>query len=176
MKNLFLLIFAFATSVTYSQNSVLRLEKMSIPECDCSVYMPKGSVPFEKSYSEDSSLVFTNEYVTEDNFVFGAITVKFKQNLGDDKAVYEEMLIAYLDYLKAQFEVTAAAGYGKGHTLENNPDAIGIIDFWQIGETGEIAVKGWIDGGNLAILYIFGISEYPVYNIQQMFLDGFRFE
>lgn len=177
MKKLIFLVFVLILSNVKSQtNSIPRLEKMSIPECDCSVYMPQGTSMFNKAFSQDSSLVFTAEYVTEDNFSFSAIAVKFKESLGKDKTINEEMLVMYMDYIKAQLQITESAGYGKGHTMEKYPNAIGIIDYWVDASGFQFAVKGWIDGDKLAILYIAGSTEYPVFNLQQMYLDGFRFE
>ncbi len=177
MKKLFFFFFILILSNVKSQStSIPRLEKMSIPECGCSVYMPKGTTPFNKSFSSDSSLVFTAEYITEDNFSFSAITVKFKESLGNDKTTNEDMLELYMDYIKSQLSITSSAGYGKGHTMEKYPDAIGIIDYWENSAGFQFAVKGWIDGENLAIFYIAGTKEYPHFNLQQMYLDGFRFE
>lgn len=177
MKKLIFLVFVLILSNVKSQtSSIPRLEKVSIPECGCSVYMPKGTSMFNKAFSEDSSLVFTAEYITEDNFSFSAITVKFKESLGKDKTTNEEMLMMYMDYIKSQLKITASAGYGKGHTMEKYPDALGIIDYWEDSSGYQFAVKGWIDGEKLAILYIAGTTEYPVFNLQQMYLDGFRFE
>jgi hypothetical protein len=157
-------------------DNIPRLEKMSIPECNCSVYMPKGTLPFSKAYSEDSSLVFTSDYITEDNFSFVAITVKFKQSMGTDKVANEQLLCGYMDYIKSQLAITASAGYGKGHTLEKYPDALGVLDYCSDEEGFQYAMKGWINENNLAILYIVGTKDYPHFNLQQMFLDGFRFE
>src|SRR5688572_25328214 len=177
MKNLLFLILVLVLSDVKSQtSSIPRLEKISIPDCGCSVYMPKGTAPFSKEYSKDSSLVFTADYVTEDDFSFSAIAVKFKESLGKDKATNEEMLIMYMDFIKSQLTITGSAGYGKGHTMEKYPDAVGIIDYWEDAAGYQFAVKGWIDGEKLAILYIAGKSEYPYFNLQQMFFGGFGFD
>lgn len=177
MKKLLLLIFILILSNVKSQTtSIPRLEKISILECNCSVYMPKGTSMFNKAYSEDSSMVFTAEYITEDNFSFSAIAVKFKVSLGKDKSTNEEMLVMYMDYIKSQLKITESAGYGKGHSMEKYPDAIGVLDYWWDESGHQFVVKGWIDGEKLAILYIAGTTEYPVFNLQQMYLDGFRFD
>jgi len=177
IKKILIIVFVFVSSLVNSQTtSIPRLEKMSIPECNCSVYMPKGTQPFIKAFSEDSSLVFTSDYFTEDNFSFGAITVKFKQSIGTDKVANEQLLCGYMDYIKSQLAITASAGYGKGHTLEKYPDAVGVIDYCSDDEGFQYAMKGWINQNNLAILYIAGTTDYPHFNLQQMFLDGFQFE
>ncbi len=176
MKSIFtLFIFLFLITAANAQ-TVLRLEKIQIPECGCSVYVPKNSPAFEMSYSEDSSKVFTSESTTDDNYIFGTIVVKFKTPLGNDKATNEEMLIAYMDFLKSSFGITSSAGYGKGHTLEKYPDAIGAIDYWEDADKNQYKVKGWIDGNVLIFKFVMGTEEYHTYNVQEMFLDGVRFE
>ncbi len=36
------------------------------------------------------------------------------------------------------------------------------------------AIKGWVDGDMIAVLYVFSLEELNV-NLQNLFLDGFRF-
>ncbi len=174
---IFLSLAAYAQA---QQPGVLQFEKVSIPECGCSVYLPKGTLPFEISLSQDSSQVFIAEYETADtlgdNYVFSVIAVRFKDETGADRATNEDLLIAYMEFIKEQLEIVSSAGYGRGHTLEGFPDATGIIDFWSDAEGYEYKVKGWIDGKKLGLLLLGGSSEYPYYNAQEVFLNGFRFE
>jgi hypothetical protein len=138
--------------------------------------MPQGSTPFEKSYSPDSSMVFTSEYMSSDDFNFGAIVVRFKEPIGSDRAVNEQLLISYMDYLKSQYGIVKSAGYGTDHTLEGFPDAVGVIDYWQDEAGKSFAVKGWNDGNKMGVLFIYGVGDYPNFNLQNMFLNGFRFD
>ena len=36
----------------------------------------------------------------------------------------EALLISYLDFLQSSFAIVSAAGYGKGHTTEYNPEKL----------------------------------------------------
>ncbi len=159
------------TTVAFTQ--VPRLTKYTIGDSGASAYFP-SEPEFELSYSEDSSKVYTGE-VESDSFNFAAIVVQFKENIGNDKVANEDLLIAYLDFMKAQFNITETAGYGKGHTMDSNPDAAGVIDYWEDAEGINYQVKGWVDDAFLALMIIYGDSEYPIFNISQMFLNGFRF-
>jgi hypothetical protein len=87
----------------------------------------------------------------------------------------EDVLIGYLDYLQTTFGIVNAAGYGKGHLLASSPNATGILDYWEDGEGNKWAVKAWADENKLGVMMLYGPKEYPYFNVQQMFLDGFRF-
>ena len=87
----------------------------------------------------------------------------------------EDLTMPYPDFLQEQFAVIASAGYGKGHTLESTPAAIGVIDYWENVDGLQYAVKAWCDGDYLAVLLLCGPQEYPVFSVQEMFLNGFRF-
>lgn len=69
----------------------------------------------------------------------------------------------------------AYTGSGIGHTLESNPIAKGYIDYWEDAEGDSWAVKACIDGNYLTVMYIAGDIDNMNFNLQQMFLNGFRF-
>lgn len=156
---------------------VPQLSKTVIGNSGCSAYLPQGFPEFEVSFSEDSSLVYVSE-MGIGNYYFGCITVKFAEPFdasvsGDE---FEELLIAYMAFLENSLDITGAAGIGRGHRLESSPDARGVIDYWEDEAGNHYAVKGWANAKNLGVLYITGPDEYPYFNLQKMFLDGFRFE
>jgi hypothetical protein len=82
---------------------------------------------FDKTYSEDSSIVYTAE-CKADSLSYGVICVKLKQIISDSTAA-ENLMISYLDYLKTSFKIKSAMGYGKGHRMEKKRDAKGVIDY-----------------------------------------------
>jgi len=174
-----LLAMLFALTVVFPANcyaqSAPRLEKKVIGNSGCFGYFPKDMPDFEVSYSEDGAAVFTSEIeVGEHNF--SCITVKFKDPFVDsDREDMQELLISYLDFLQSQFGVTGTAGYGKGHTLESNPNATGILDYWEDADGLQYAVKGWVDQSYMGINFIYGKEDYPFFSLQEMFLNGFRF-
>jgi hypothetical protein len=128
---------------------------------------------FEKTFSEDSSIVYTGD-CEADSLTYGIICVKLKEavNSGEDA---EELMISYLDYLKSIFEITTAAGYGKGQTLSGNPGARGVIDYWKDKEGNEQKVKGWTDGKFISVMYIKANGELEETEKMNAFLNGFRF-
>jgi hypothetical protein len=134
-------------------------------------YMPEQPT-VERTLSEDSSAVFTCEVKWQD-FFFAVIAVKFSAPMEDD--VQQEVAESYMDFLKGQFGITSAAGYGRGHTLESHGAAKGIIDFWQDGDGNQYQLKTWVDSKNLAVMMIYGPKEFPNYNVAQVYLNGFRF-
>ncbi len=154
------------------KHSVPRMKKVQIAETGCSVYLPSETT-FDLSKSEDGSEVYTGE-VELDGFNFAVICVKFAEPI-KEKEGRIDVLTSYLDFLQGQFGIEGSAGYGKGHTLESNSDAEGVIDYWSDTEEVDYAIKGWIDGKYLAVLLLYGEGEYHYFNVQEMFLNGFLF-
>lgn len=177
-KIVYLLLFAGLRSALLPAQdaNVPRLEKTAIGSSGCSAYLPAQMPEFELSYSEDNAEVYTAA-VDIDSFSFGCIAVKFAEPFADsDPADMEDLLISYMDYLKDIFEITGAAGYGRGHTLEAYPDARGVLDYWEDAQHAQYAVMGWVNQSHLGFLYIAGPREYPFDNLQRMYLNGWRFE
>ncbi len=178
MKSTALAILAtFITAAAVAQAGAPRFAKYPVSGTGCSVYLPAPPEAFEKSLSEDGSEVYVGE-VTHGDYFFAVILVQFTAETAagfetaDDKTALVE---SYLDFLKGQFDVAEAAGYGRGHTLDGAPLAVGVIDFWKGRDGVEYAVKSWCDGKYLGVLALYGPKEYPHFNAQQVFLNGFRF-
>lgn len=55
------------------------------------------------------------------------------------------------------------------------PHALGMIDYWEDRDGLSYSVKGWIDPNFLSVMYIYGEGDYPSFNLQEMYLNGFRF-
>ena len=87
----------------------------------------------------------------------------------------EDLVISYLDYLKVSFEISNAAGYGKGHRMNDNENARGIIDYWQDKEKANWKIKAWTDGKFIAVMYAKSKKELPETKVE-VFLNGFRFQ
>jgi hypothetical protein len=172
-RSALLLLFTALCTLAWSQ-TVPRFTKYDVGSTGCKVYLPADPGEFELTLSEDQSEVYTAEAVHND-FNFGVIVVKFSEPLMDDADEKTDMVTSYLDFLQEQFGITGAAGYGKGHTMESAPRAVGVIDYWEDNNGVQYAVKSWCDGDYLAVLLLYGAGEYPYYNAQEMFLNGFRF-
>ncbi len=171
--SLLLLLFAFATALT-AQIAVPRFSKYDVGKTGCKVYLPADPGEFEMTLSEDQSEVYTGE-VDKDDYNFAVIVVKLSESIGDDNDVKNDLITAYLDFLQEQFSVTSTAGYGLGHTLESAPNAVGVIDYWEDSDGLQYAIKSWCDGKILSVMLLYGAEEYPIFNVQEMFLNGFRF-
>ncbi|MCX6181515.1 MAG: hypothetical protein NT150_06280 [Bacteroidetes bacterium] len=136
--------------------------------------MPAEPDPVDLSYSPDSARVYTIEALDSSTgmyFHFGAIVVE-DVDLGDSK---EEMVIAYMDYLKTAFNVKTAAGYGKGHTLSTHASAVGVLDYWEDADGDQWKVKGWADSKSIVVMFVYGPKEYPNLNVTDIFFNGIRF-
>ncbi len=167
-----LLIFSgfFLITLTCKAQS---LKKYSIGDSGCSAYLFCDPGIFEKTYSEDSSLVYTGD-CKADSLTYGIICAKIKDVISNaDDA--ESLLVNYLGYLKSAFEIKSSAGYGKGHTMNNKPDARGIIDYWKDKDGKEWKIKGWTDGKFIAVMYLYANGKLNETEKMNLFLNGFRF-
>jgi hypothetical protein len=153
---------------------VPRFVRTNLGDLGVSAYLPRGFPSFEASQSEDGAEMRTGELV-EGGFTFSCIAVRFKDRMEGTGAELEELLIGYLDHLQSVFEVIDSAGYGRGHVLESDPAARGVLDYWQDADERDLAVMGWISPTHIIVLVIGGQGEYPYFNAQQMYLRGARF-
>lgn len=156
--------------------TVPRFSRTPIGTCGCALYAPPGMVFEPPTKSEDNSEVWTGEVVI-DGWHYGVIAVRFAEPFQNNSGVeLEDLLVNYMDFIKGQANITASAGVGRGHTHRENPTARGVIDYWQDGAGDSWAVKGWVEPRELSLLYISGKGDYPWFNAQQLYLDGFRFD
>ncbi len=175
MKKLFWMIPFFVVIASQIFGQVPHFSKYQISETGYSSYFPADPGKFEVQKSEDDLLLYLGETEVQ-SCKYGLILVLFEDKLaGSSKEELQDLLISYMDHLKTSFEITGSAGYGKGHTLDSNPDAQGVIDYWENAAGLQYAVKGWIDKNALGFLYV-SAKELPNINYQNLFLNGFRFK
>lgn len=153
-------------------SQVPRFAKYDVAETGAKVYMPT-EVTFERTESEDGSDVYTAESEFAE-VKYYAIVVKFSENMGDDPEVWENVLVSYMDFLREALEIEEWMDPGMGHTLDSHPKARGAINYGGNADGTQFAFKGWTDDEMLAVLIVEYKGEMN-YNIQQMFLNGFRF-
>lgn len=154
--------------------AIPRLSRQEIADCGCALYAPPGMSFDPPTLSQDGSRVWQGQ-VELNGWRYGIIAVRFAEpQTASSPAELEDMLVSYLQFLQSQLGVRASAGVGRGHTRPDNPGARGVIDYWQDAEGRSWAVKGWVDAQHLAVLTLSGNGEYPWFNLQQMYLDGFR--
>lgn len=167
MKKYFLLFFLFAALSSHSQG----IKKYPVGNSGCSLYMFCNPGKFDLSYSDDSAKVYTGQ-CSADNFIYGVICVNLKETVEDINDA-EKLLASYLGFLKQQFKIKDATGYGMGSRLKEREDTRGIIDYWDGEDKSKWAIQGWTDGKYIAVLYVKG-NEQPDLNKQKVFFNGFR--
>lgn len=168
-KNAILLLPVFVLAYSLSA-SAQGMKKIPVGNSGCSLYT-YCDLRFDASKSPDSSQVFAGE-CTKEEITYGMICVQLA-NPSEDLVMAEDLLVAYLDFLKGSFGITKFAGYGKGHILNNNKNTRGIIDYWEDKEKHNWKVKGWTDGKFIGVLYAFSLKALPEQKVN-VFLDGFR--
>ena len=171
-KCLFVCLILIAVCSTINAQTP-RFVKYPVLESEALIYMP-AEPTFDKSYSEDSSEVYTCQ-VDFGNAQYGAIIVKIKEALGSDTIAWEELLLSYMEFLSSSaFMLTNVMEPGYGHTLESHPAARGILMYGEDTDKKQYAIKGWVDENFIAVLYVSSMEEMN-YNFQNLYLNGFRF-
>jgi hypothetical protein len=129
---------------------------------------------------DTGDIIFTTQ-ATCGNVQTGIVCVKFGTDQADDAEVLQTQLENYIDIVKNMVGITESAGYGRGHIHPEDKSAYGIIDYCTDANSNNWAFKAWINTKAAAVLYFM----YPPSaenqaqtstNIQQLFLDGFRFK
>lgn len=175
IRILLLLLAAMPTLHAVAQDPPPRLVRTAIGGSGCSAYLPQGMPPFDHSLSEDSSDMYVSETMVGAH-TFSCIAVKFAVPLtGRSTEELEGLAIGYIDFLASTLDVTEKAGVGRGHRMDAAPDAVGVLDYWRDAEGLDYVVKAWVDPDAMGVLIIIGPGEYPHPGLQQMYLDGFRF-
>lgn len=152
-----------------------RLSRIPVGTCGCALYAPGGMSFDPPTKSDDGADVWTGE-AASGAWTFGAVVVRFGATMPTtDGAGLEDLLVQYLEFLKGQAGIVGAVGVGRGQIHAENAAARGVIDFWKDKDGASWAVKGWVDAHRLAVLYVRGQGDYPYFNAQELYLDGFRF-
>lgn len=162
-----LLLCAFVYTTTQAQS----LKKYAISNSGCSAYFFCDPGSYDVSYSEDSSMVYSGECTIDEEY-YGVICIKLSQQIADLNTA-EGVMESYLDFLKTNFKITSAVGYGKGHYLKERKDTRGMIDYWQDEDKFNWKVKAWTDGKYIAVLFAYSKTELKETKVN-VFLDGFR--
>jgi hypothetical protein len=167
MKTTFLLSFLVIATIAANGQS---LKKYPISTSGCSLYS-YCDAKYDVDLSEDSSKVYTGECMVAD-VSYGVICVKLLTPV-TDLTMAEDLVISYLDYLKVSFDIKKAAGYGKGHRLNNNENTRGILDYWEDKNLDKWKVKAWTDGKFIGFMYAYSKKELPETKVN-VFLESFR--
>jgi hypothetical protein len=171
MKILTILILSLLTSIQLlGQTS---LSKYKIGDSGCSAYFFAEPSPAQLSYSPDSSKVYEMQSTDPDGITCYSITVLLSIELGRDEI--SGILKSYLDYLKEQYKIIVAAGYGEGNTLTTHPSAIGIRDNWSDAES-DMALMSYSDGKIIEVMIVFANEKgKDISSKSEVFFKGFRF-
>lgn len=163
---LFLGVFAFA--------QVPRFAKYNVAETGAQMYLP-ASPTWEKSISEDKSEVYLTSVIFGD-VEYGVIAVKLTEEAAKGNGNPEALMESYVNYLNdAVFKFSKKTDFGKGHTLENQPDVKGILEYAETEDGTKYTVKSWANQSMIAVMYIASKNEVNV-NFQEIYFKGFRFK
>jgi hypothetical protein len=174
MRNLILTALLLVPALLINAQSSPVFTRYKISETGCSAYFPSDPGQITVEQSPDSLSVYTGE-ATWGSANYALILVDLEDHMADlSIEELEDLMTAYMDYLQGEFDLTESTGYGKGHTLDSNPDATGIIDYWEDDDGTKYDVKSWADNHFLSVLIVYSTEDVDE-NYKSMFLDGFRF-
>lgn len=167
------LLFIF-TLIPFLAEAQYKFRKCPVAETGVNVYFPADPGAFDKTLSQDSAEIYTAGVFTTDSLEWVSIVVKLKNKVEEENR--NGLLMAYLDYLKEGMEVVQAVGYGEGHTLEENPGAVGMIDYWEDAEKNVIEIKGWINSSFICVMFVAGPKNIEKnFNATRLFFNSVRF-
>ena len=167
MRNYFFIKFLLLLGISGVSQS---LKKYPVSNSGCFVYS-YCEATYTVAFSDDSSKVFTGECKSGE-VTYGIICIKLLRPVNDLTAA-EDLMVSYIDYLKTSFSIKKAAGYGRGHRLNNNETTRGILDYWEDKELDKWKIKAWTDGKYIGFMYAYSKNDLPEQKVN-VFLDSFR--
>jgi hypothetical protein len=154
---------------------VPRFQRTNIGDSELSAYLPVGFPAFDLQKSPDGSSVYTAD-MTSGGFHYAVVAVRFvKEAVAPTPEAAEDMVVHYLDFLKTQFNITGAVGYGRGRTMASDANVHGVLDYWTDKDGAKWTVEAWTNQTSLIVMLIYGDQEYPSVSAAQMYLEGARF-
>ncbi|MEZ5035461.1 MAG: hypothetical protein R2796_10760 [Chitinophagaceae bacterium] len=160
--------------ILWQQTSLLAqqsLKKYAIEKTGC-YYSNYCAADLHLEYSEDSSKVYSGECTTDET-TYGVICVQLLRPMNDLKLA-EDMMIAYLDYLKSTMNIEKSVGYVKGYRLHKDENTRGVVDYWIDKDADKWKIKAWTNGRFIGLLYAYKSGELSENKVNQ-FLDSFVF-
>lgn len=163
---LFLGIFAFG--------QVPRFAKYDVAETGAQLYLPL--VPtWEKSLSEDRSEIYLTSVIFGE-VEYGAIIIRLAEETAKTNQNPESLMESYVHFLNDNvFKFTKKTDFGKGHTLQNQPDVKGILEYAETEDGTKYTVKSWTNPSMIAVMYVASKKEVNI-NFQEIYFNGFRFK
>lgn len=169
MKKLLLLVMLNLSVIYFAQTP--RFNKYNVSDLPIQIYLPTEP-KWDTSNTGDGSEV----YVYDDlygSINYTAIVIKLANTIKNENL--EKHLESYLIFAEdSVFSLGDKAGFGRGHTLNNQPKVIGILQMGKSKDGKDYKIMGWTDGKHIAILATSSLEEMN-YTIQEMFLKGIRF-
>ncbi len=173
MQKLFYFIcpFLLLTCFGYSQ-SLTQFKNYGIENTGLSVSFPAEPKKWKASYSEDSTVIFTNSVFYEEN-IYSIFALSLIEKLHPNEV--EAILEYYMETIKQDYKITQTLGNKTGIKLKQHPAAIGVEEFWQDRFKRKYWVKGWADTKHMGILLIISSNELPPKEFESLFLNAFYF-
>lgn len=152
---------------------VPKFVKYPIADTGAQFYFP-AEPKWQKSISEDKSEIYITTSVIGD-VEYGIIVVKLAEEAVKGNENPEALMVNYVNYLNENvFKFTKKTDFGKGHTLENQPNVKGILEYAETEDSTKYTVKSWTNKSMIAVMYM-GSKKEVNNNFQEIYFKGIRF-
>ena len=163
----YLILFLTASLVWYKSSSK-KLSVTKIGNTNCSLLFPE-SIKFKRSKTKALDELYFAEH-RQKKTSYGVICALLAKELSADESF--QLLTSYMNGLHKPFYTQYNTGISK---VENGCINNTVLsDYWQDKNGCDWQVKGYTNGGRLAVLYVKNINDATVEN-QDEFLDSFSF-
>lgn len=146
-------------------------KKYDISNSGCSITM-YCQPSFQSDVDQDAN-PFYSARCAKDDFSYGILCIKLITEIPNLRAA-EDAMVGYIEYLKADYEITTVKGYKRGLKLKERDDTRGVMDYWTDNKGNNWKMKGFTNGKYIAILYVFSRKEL-LEEKADSYLDSFTF-
>lgn len=175
MKNSVLTVSCFIAACTSLIAQDVRYKNYPVGSTGFSALFPADPGAPEVTLNNSELEEYTME-VSSNGKRYGMQLVLLGTNfLNSEKETLESLLVSYMQLLKLSYDVTSGIGYIREQKHPSNPDANGILDFWEDERHAQWAVKGWVDKNALVVMYVHTPNPDGM-AVPYEFLDGFSFK
>lgn len=171
MKKFASFILAFIFVILNAQ--VPRFKKYPIVDTGAQFYFPEEP-RFTKALSNDKNEIYAASTIFA-NVEYGIVIIKLNKTAIENNDLPEEKMISYVDFVNEYFlKITKKTEYGRGHTLENQPNVIGILEYGETENGTGYTIKAWTNKSQIAVMYIGSKKDVNI-NFQEIYFKGIRF-
>lgn len=170
MKNLLQLL---ASSLGYGERPHTRFRHTIIGSW-CSLYLPAEAADFKCTATRAGDAMHFGEAMDACGVTYGVITISLSAPIPGGVSA-QTLLSNFMSALHPSFGIVHVLGEEGDLPHASCLQTKGIVDYWQDSDGIDWKVKGWSNGGQVAVLYVRNINTAEACTAD-IFLDSIRFQ